>query len=264
MSDRNPAIELKNVHKYFGKKPVLKSINLAVCPGECYGLLGINGAGKTTLLRMLAGFVKASQGQITVLGQQQDNPPRAELKKRIGLVFDDEDLLVPEFTVREHISFIGHLYRIPAKERDHRFHSLARILFDDPEGPWEQPIRTLSRGMRKKIQLISALLYKPELLLLDEPFNSLDIITNNALLSLLGRLKGKTTIILADHHIQYVENLADRIGVLDQGTLAFDGQPDNVKQLGKNENLEESLLTIFSTAYREKQEDEQTSWLYEK
>jgi ABC-type multidrug transport system ATPase subunit len=208
----DPAIRASALGKSYGLLRVLRKIDLEVARGECLGILGSNGAGKSTLLRLLSGIARASAGSLALFGSDCfPGRPEPRLLARIGLVSHDP-LVYRDLTPRQNLEFFARLYRLDQGEQADRVAG--------------RPTRALSRGMLQRLALARATLHEPELLLLDEPFTSLDASGRDRLAATLAELRDRgTTIALVTHDLAEIVALATRVVVLDAGRIASDLSP---------------------------------------
>ena len=208
----NAIIETRELVRRFGKHLAVKNLSMEVPRGSICALLGPNGAGKTTTIKMLLNMIRPSGGHSTVLGTDSTRLGPKEFS-RIGYVSENQDL--PEWmTVQDLIDYCQPLY--PSWDKD-----FCRQLIHQFDLPLAQKINSLSRGMRTKAALLVSLAFRPELVVLDEPFGGLDVLVRDefirGLLELSGR--GEWTVLVASHDIDEVERLVDWICVIDHGEL---------------------------------------------
>lgn len=210
------AVSLQNVYKTFHQAPVVNDLSFEIKTGEMFGLLGPNGAGKSTTIRMLTTLTRPSQGQIQVAGYDVVRQP-ALVKQRIGVVLQqvsiDNDL-----TVWENMEYHGRLHHIPNPQRQQEITRwLEYVELADRQGDLA---KTLSGGMKRRLQIARALLHRPEILFLDEPTVGLDPQTRRRLWEIIRDLNRQgMTMLLTTHYMEEVEYLCDRIGILDGGKL---------------------------------------------
>jgi ABC-2 type transport system ATP-binding protein len=195
-----------------------------VAPGEIFGLLGPNGAGKTTTIRMLLDIIKPDGGQISLLG----GPMGEEKKPRIGYL-PEERGLYDDMTVIDTLVFLGQLKglsRSTARERAQR--TLRQVELWDAR---ERKIEQLSRGMGQKAQFVAATMHEPDLLIIDEPFSGLDPVNTRLIKELLyGMQERGTTIIMSTHQMHRVEEMCERILLLNEGGRVLYGPLDEIRQ----------------------------------
>ncbi len=220
-------IQAENVVKHYGDVHALNGISLEVDQGEVYGLLGPNGAGKTTLVRILATLVKPTSGRCLVGGVDAHQNPMA-VRSQIGLAGQSaavDDLL----TGRENLEIVGRLYQFSRAEARRRADDiLERMSLTDAA---DRQVRTYSGGMRRRIDLGASLVGRPEVLMLDEPTTGLDPRTRNDLWQLIHQLVAEgTTLLLTTQYLDEADELAHRLGVIDQGKIIAEGTPDELKE----------------------------------
>ncbi|WP_305824379.1 ABC transporter ATP-binding protein [Massilia brevitalea] len=211
------AVELDSVTHRYGKVQALDGLNLTVRQGEMFGFLGRNGAGKTTTLKLLMGLLRADKGSITVLGRSVKRMPTG-LKQRIGYVCQEPNFY-PWMTAGQLGAFVGSFY--PTWDAP-EFQRLLRML----DVPQDRRASEMSGGTRTKLGLALALAPRPELLLLDEPTAGLDPVARrefNDQLQSLQREQG-TTVMFSSHLVGEVEQLAQRVGIVQAGTCRFEGE----------------------------------------
>jgi ABC-2 type transport system ATP-binding protein len=210
------AFHLENIRRRFGRVQALDGLTLRVIQGEVYGFLGRNGAGKTTTLRILMGIVRADEGRIELLGQRTRRVTVA-LKQRIGYV-SQEPMFYPWMTAEQLGRFVRSFY--PSWDPP----EFSRLL-DALDVPKDRRAAELSGGTRAKLGLALALAPRPELLLLDEPTAGLDPVARREFhdqLKLLQRERG-TTVFFSSHLVGEVEQLAQRVGIVQAGRTRFEG-----------------------------------------
>jgi ABC-type multidrug transport system ATPase subunit len=203
-----------DVSRHFGRRKALNRVNLTCSAGEIVGLLGPNGAGKSTLLSILSTLVMPSEGQVRY-GDRTAHEAGPGLRARLGLLGHDL-YLYPELTARENLLFFARLYGLPAVSSlvDE---SLVRANLADRG---DDAVSGFSRGMRQRLALERALLHRPRLLLLDEPFTGLDDASGQALVARLKGLRDTGCIVVvATHDLDLAEGLLDRLAVLRDGRL---------------------------------------------
>jgi ABC-2 type transport system ATP-binding protein len=223
-SDRaEPAAEADRLVKDFDGKRAVDGVSLTIGAGSIYGLLGPNGAGKTTTLRMLLGIIDPSGGSCRLLGH---NRP-LDVAKRVGYL-PEERGLYPSMKAVEAIAFMGALRGLPLAEGRRRGHAL---LTENGHGDWAaRPIRTLSKGMAQTVQLYGTIVHHPELIVLDEPFSGLDAINQEKLEALIRRLAGEgATILFSTHVISHAERLCEKVAIIADGKVAFEGAVDEAR-----------------------------------
>jgi len=235
------ALRCEAVRKAFGARVALDGVSLAVRRGEFVALLGPNGAGKTTLFQILSGLFVADAGRVTVLGSDMRRDPVRALA-RLGIVFQQPaiDLDLP---VLANLRFHADLHGLPRRVAAQR---IVRLLDAFGLGARARaPVRELSGGNRRKVELARALLHEPALLLLDEPTVGLDPASRAQMVSDVRRLtaQAQAGVLWATHLVQEVEH-ADRVIVLDRGTVRFDGTPAALRGVAGRGDLESAFLAM--------------------
>lgn len=218
------AIELRGVSQWYGNVVAVNDITMTVGPGVT-GLLGPNGAGKSTLLHMIAGFLPASRGQVTVGGTPSWHSP--DIYAKVGLV-TERDAAYSFLTGEEFVRATARLHRLA----DPAAATRRAIGLVDMVGPMGRRISTYSKGMRQRIRVAAALVHDPEVLLLDEPFNGMDPRQRLHMMDLLGRLGSQGhTILFSSHILEEVEQLSGTIQVVVAGRLAASGDFRAIRRL---------------------------------
>ena len=209
-----PAVAAAGVWKYFGDYPAVREVSFGLEAGECLALLGRNGAGKTTMLRILGGLSGASKGEVSIHG---GDVRASATRARIGWLGHSIGLY-DELTARENLRTFGALYAVTGSMISEWLERVQLTHVAD------SPVREYSRGMRQRLAVARAFLHGPSLLLLDEPFTSLD---DRAIALLQGLLEaaraGGATIILSTHQIREAMELASKVALLDRGKLVHFG-----------------------------------------
>jgi ABC-2 type transport system ATP-binding protein len=217
-------IETRGLRKQFKEHAVIAGLDLTVPAGSIYGFLGRNGAGKTTTIKLLMGFLKLDGGDARVLGTPVgDRAASIAIRRRIGLVTEDKDLY-PYMTVAQIIRFTRGLFPKWRDDLEQRY----LALFDLPP---HRRIADLSKGMRSKLMLLLGISHGAELLILDEPSDGMDAVAVEDMLRGLVALSSAegTTIFFSSHQLEEVEQIADRICILDRGAALVTGVLDDLK-----------------------------------
>jgi ABC-2 type transport system ATP-binding protein len=238
-------ISTDKLSKYYGKANEIKAVDeldLKVYEGETFGLLGPNGAGKTTTVRLLNCIIKPTGGTATVNGfdiLKQDN----EVKKITGLLAESPGLY-EKLSAYEFLEFMGALYDVPKKILPERIDDLLNLfgLYDRRD----YLLEGYSRGMKQKVLIASALIHDPPILFLDEPTSMLDPRAALMVKDLIKKLaeSARKTIFICSHILPVVEELCNRIGIINQGRLIAIGTIDEIKERTNTKTLEEAFITI--------------------
>lgn len=210
------AVVLQNIHKVYNNRSVVNDLSLAIEPGEIFGLLGPNGAGKSTTIRMLTTLTQPSQGDIVVAGYDVVRQP-FQVKQQIGVVLQQTSVDV-DLSIWENMEFHGRMHHIPNPRRQKEIDRwLEYVELSDRR---KDLVKTLSGGMKRRLQIARALLHQPQVLFLDEPTVGLDPQTRRRLWEIIKGLNQQgMTILLTTHYMEEVEYLCDRIGIMDDGKL---------------------------------------------
>ena len=206
----------EGVERAYGAHRVLAGVDLALEVGELVVLLGPNGAGKTTLLRVLATLLAPTAGRLELFGQDAGTRA-ADVRRRIGYV-GHESSCYPDLSGTENLTFHGELFGLS----DPAARAAELLAWAGLGEAGRRPVRTYSRGMQQRLSLARALLHRPGLLLLDEPFSGLDQQGVDGLVDRLRELRtGGCTILLSTHDLERVVPIADRTAILDRGRIAW-------------------------------------------
>jgi len=220
MQGEAPAIEIRDLRKLYGDKAAVDGLTLTVPQGCFFGFLGPNGAGKTTTIKMLMGLAPPTSGSIQLLGLPM--PERSlDIKQQIGLV-PDESMLFDHLTGGEFIEFVGRIYGLDRAMARARADELLD-LFELGSSP-KKLIAEYSKGMRKRVAMAAALIHRPKLFLMDEPFEGVDAVGARLMKDiLLDQVRHGATIFLTSHVLEVVERLCERVGIIHEGKLIAEG-----------------------------------------
>jgi sodium transport system ATP-binding protein len=237
-------IEIKQLHKTFGKVVAVDDVSFIARDGEITGLLGPNGAGKTTTLRCLYTLMKPVRGQILVDGIDASADP-VSVRRRLG-VLPDARGLYKRLTARENIAYFGQLHGLDDKTI--RSRTDAAIAALDMRDFADRRTEGFSQGQRVKTAIARALIHDPKNVILDEPTNGLDVMATRAMRDFLKRLKGEGRCVLFSSHImQEVAALCDRIVVIAKGRVVADESPQALRDQTGEANLEDAFVKLIGT-----------------
>jgi ABC-2 type transport system ATP-binding protein len=209
-------------------------IDFTVAPGEVVGYIGPNGAGKSTTIKMLTGILTPSGGRLRVAGIDPSRE-RVRLARRIGVVFGQRTSLWWDLPLRDSYQLVRRLYRVPDARYAENLERCVELL---ELGPLlDRPVRQLSLGQRMRGDIAAALLHDPAVLYLDEPTIGLDVVSKSKVRSFLAAINAerRTTVLLTTHDLTDIEQLCDRVMVIDHGRLMYDGGLDGLHAIGESE-----------------------------
>ncbi|MGB5974263.1 MAG: ABC transporter ATP-binding protein [Nodosilinea sp.] len=221
------AVCLQNVHKVYNGMSVVNDLSLNIEAGEVFGLLGPNGAGKSTTIRMVTTLTQPSDGHVVVAGYDV-NRQQLDVRRQIGVVLQQTSV-DGDLTVWENMELHGRMHHIPGPQRRQAIDDwLEYVELADRR---DDKVKTLSGGMKRRLQIARALLHNPKILFLDEPTVGLDPQTRRRLWEIIRGLNQQgMTMLLTTHYMEEVEYLCDRIGILDKGKLIELGTLEQFRQ----------------------------------
>jgi ABC-2 type transport system ATP-binding protein len=239
-----PVLELAGVRKSYGSFLALEGLDLKLERGQILGFLGPNGAGKTTTLRIITGLLRPSAGRVRVCGFDIEREP-LEAKRRIGFI-SDRPFLYEKLTGAEFLRFLGGLWSLSAEQIEE--HSRGWLERFELSGWAGEPIEAYSHGMRQRLLLCASLLHEPELLIMDEPMVGLDprgALQLKQTVQEMAQAKG-LAVVLSTHTLDVVEQVCDRVAIIDHGRLVASGTLDELRRQHKSEEgrLEELFLRL--------------------
>jgi ABC-2 type transport system ATP-binding protein len=235
MPHPNFALEVKNISKSYAKVQAVDTLSFEVSPGEIFGLLGPNGAGKTTSIRMILDIIKPDGGEISVLGG-----PMSESKKaRIGYL-PEERGLYEDMKLMDTLVFLGQLKGLSRQSAASRAEDyLNEVELWDAR---ERKVEALSRGMNQKAQFVAATMHEPDLIIVDEPFSGLDPVNTRIIKKLLHRMQERgAAIIMSTHQMQRVEEMCERILLIDHGKQMLYGSLNEIRSQFAGNTVEVNL-----------------------
>jgi sodium transport system ATP-binding protein len=237
-------IEVRDLHKAFGKVKAVDGVGFAAADGQITGLLGPNGAGKTTSLRMLYTLMKPDRGQVLVDGIDANVDPEG-VRRRLGVLPDSRGLY-KRLTSRENIRYFGQLHGMDDALIAQRTEALAKAL--EMGDIIDRRTEGFSQGQRVKTAIARALVHDPRNVILDEPTNGLDVMATRAMRRFLHQLRDEGRCVLFSSHImQEVAALCDRIVIIARGQVVAEGTPDELRAQTGEDNLEDAFVKAIGT-----------------
>jgi ABC-2 type transport system ATP-binding protein len=236
-----PLVEIHGITKTFGEKTALENISFSVPPGQICGLLGPNGAGKTTLFRLIMGILKATKGKLTVDGLDAFDD-RVEVKRLIGFL-PDEPVFYSYMSGSEVLALSAAMHGLDVGQTMSRIDPLIESLHlkDEIHNYAEE----YSRGMKKKLGLLLALLHEPKLLVLDEPTNGLDVESTHLFYDLIKEISRQgTTVLFSTHLLDQVTRLCSHTVIINHGKLVTKGSLEQLRSDSGMESLEDIFLKL--------------------
>ena len=221
------AIQAKGVQKHYGHIPALNGIDLQVEEGQIFGLIGANGAGKTTFIKLLIGATRADKGEMRVLGRDP-RKHRASLRQQIGYM-PQAPALYEDLSAAENLRFFGRAHQ----QKNLRESVESTLDFVELSQRAEDPVSTLSGGMKQRVSLACALVHQPRLLLLDEPTAGVDLKLRSAFWKHFKDLAALGTTILVSTHQMDEAVHCDRLAIISEGNIVADDTPQNLLQRGR-------------------------------
>lgn len=240
-AQKEPSISIRNLHKSYGDKQVLKGIDLDVYGGELFGFIGRNGIGKSTTIDCMIGVKRFKEGTITLGGYDIEKMP-VEAKRTFGYVAS-EPTCYEIMTGYEYLEFTASIYQVGEKDFKENCKYLSNRMALNESDLFE-PIASYSHGMKQKLCLIASLLHNPQIWILDEPTVGLDIIAVEELKKMMREYAnhGKT-VFVTSHNIELVSKLCDRIAIINNGVV------ENLYDLNKSPNLRLGMTKLFIDTY---------------
>lgn len=244
-------VQLRNLSKQYPHSPkrAVSDLSFEIEEGAVFGLLGPNGAGKSTTVMMLCGLMKPDSGSVSVFGL--DMPDNGlEVRKRIG-VAPQEIALFPTLTAYENLFYFGRMYGMGKTEIISQIKTyLSTFGLIEKKN---KVVSTFSGGMRRRLNLIAAILHKPKLIILDEPTAGVDVQSRNMILSFLDTIKSEgTTIIYSSHVLEEAERICSHLGIVDEGRLITSGTKESILGAhGDCKNLEQVFLKLTGRNIRD-------------
>ena len=232
-------LKIEHLTKTYGDKKAVNDLSLHICPGEIYGFIGHNGAGKTTTIKAACGILQYDSGEIYVNGVSMKEHPM-ECKAKIAYIPDNPDLY-EHLTGIQYLNFIGDIYGVPAAERKELIQKYGDML--EITSSLGDLISSYSHGMKQKTAIISALIHKPKLMVLDEPFVGLDPKATHTLKEVMHEMcENGSAIFFSTHVLDVAEKLCNKIAIIKNGNLMVAG---STAELTQDESLESLFLEVI-------------------
>lgn len=228
----------------FNEVKAVKGINFSIEHDEIVGLIGLNGAGKTTTLKMLSGLIKPTSGEVRVL-EYDPWKRKNDFLMKIGFLMGNKSQLSWDISAMDSFLLEAEIYKLDKVTFNRTLDELTTLL--NVKELLDTPVRKLSLGQRMKLELILTLLHKPKILFLDEPTLGLDIISQQNIRKFLNeyRKKEKATIIITSHNMKDIEDICDRVIIIDKGVIIYDGTIDDLKKTYENLSFEDILIKML-------------------
>ena len=234
-------LELRGLSKTFGSKTILRELSLTAETGCCVGVLGRNGAGKSTLFNLLTNALLPSSGAIVLDGQALGETFPVSVKRRLGALVN-QAYLVEQLTAEEYLGYVARIYELT--DARPRIASLLGHLLEEYEAVRRRPLSAFSTGMKQRVAIASCLLHRPELLILDEPFNSLDVFAAERVLSLLHAYRPQALTFISSHNLAHIEKIATHLLIIDESEVKYWGPVAEFLR-GQRGLLDEALLALL-------------------
>jgi len=219
-------LEFDGLHKSFGEVRVLEGVGFTVAPGSMFGFCGSNGAGKTTTMRIAMGLVRSDAGEVRWQGRPMDQASR----RRVGYM-PEERGLYPKMKVGEQVAYFARLHGLDAVAATKASEDWVERLGLGPRR--DEQVEKLSLGNQQRVQLAAALVSRPEVLILDEPFSGLDPVGVDSLAdALLGQVREGVPVVFSSHQLDLVERLCDSVGILARGRMVATGTVEELRRRG--------------------------------
>lgn len=233
-----PAIEVNHIVKKYGDFTAVNDISFQVAEGEIFGLLGPNGAGKSTLIRMMTTLIPITAGYAKIAGHDVSKEAD-EARRNIGVI-PQAMTSDPDLTLEENLSIYAKLYDVPAKQRKQNIDELLEVV---DLNKWRNAqTKTLSGGMRRRLEIARGLVHSPKIFFLDEPTTGLDPVSRVAVWEMLTKIKNtrNLTVLITTHYMDEADRLCDRIAIVDHGKLVALDSPEALKHTVPGDNVIEA------------------------
>jgi ABC-2 type transport system ATP-binding protein len=262
MYDAMNALELKGLVKiYESGHRALDNLSLEVPRGTIFGFVGLNGAGKTTTIRIIAGLCLKDAGTVRLFGKEIRNNDTS-YKRDVGFVLD-EPLYFEWMSSREYLSFVGTMFDLRPDVVEQRTAEL--LAFFDLSSMCDDPIQTLSTGMKKKVSLAAAMIHDPQLIVLDEPLEGIDALAASSIKETLALMAASgTTVFITSHVLDTVERLCSDLAIVHQGKIVLACKTSEIRRMVKGTLAEQtysSLEELFVDLVSDKVRTKRLSWI---
>lgn len=235
------SIVVSNVTKKYGKVLALNDVSLQINKGEIFALLGLNGAGKTTLIKILCGLIHQNKGEVEVFGF--NNTTDLQKIKSITGISPQDNAIASNLTVKENLLLMARLY---GKSKFESIEESKRMINKFLLTEYQNTLaKNLSGGYKRRLSLAMAIITSPSILFLDEPTLGLDIISRNALWSIINELKNDMSIVLTTHYLEEAEHLAQRIALMKKGKIELIGTRDEILKETNTSSFEEAFIKVM-------------------
>ena len=239
------AIKTQELVKQYKTITAVDGLNLEICQGELFSLLGVNGAGKTTAIKMLSCLTRPTSGDATVGGRSIIREPE-QVKRLIG-VSPQETAVAPNLSVQENLELICGIHGFSKGKTKEKIRELSRQFSLD--SVLLRKAGKLSGGWQRRVSIAMALISEPKILFLDEPTLGLDVLARHDLWDVIRTLKGRVTIVLTTHYMEEAEALSDRIGIMKNGKLLAAGTAEELKAAAGTADFEAAFISIVKEAH---------------
>ncbi|MCK5461839.1 MAG: ABC transporter ATP-binding protein [Bacteroidales bacterium] len=247
LNQRETALEIRNLVRYYGDLLAVDNLTLQVRKGEVFGFLGPNGAGKTTSIRMMCGLLRPTSGEVLINGERISNAGIRSHHLRVGIC-PQEIILWNKLTCYEQLVFMGRMYDVPGKTaRDRADLLLDRIGLREKRN---KLVSTLSGGMKRRLNVIMAIVHEPEIVVFDEPEAGLDPQSRIMVRDFIQQTSEEKTVIFTTHNMDEAERISDRVAIIDRGKLLQLDTPEHLKKsIGKGDVLELRIQVTNDKSY---------------
>ncbi len=247
------ALEVKDLVRVYGNLTAVDHLSLQVREGEVFGFLGPNGAGKTSSIRMMCGLLKPTSGEVYIHGQPVFASPGRSLRTRVGIC-PQENILWSKLTCFEQLVFSARMYNVPRSQARTRADHLLQVM-----GLWSKRNKlagTLSGGLKRRMNVIMAMMHDPDILVFDEPEAGLDPQSRVLVRDFISETALSKTVIVTTHNMDEAERIATRVAIIDSGKLLQLDTPDNLKRsIGKGDVMELKYQAADTSRMKQSEEE---------